>query len=62
MKDKIDASILLTVHDEIVTECVDEQADTFKDILSEEMVKAAEVFVKKVPIASDPFVGDVWEH
>ena len=61
-KDKIDASILLTVHDEIVTECVDEQADTFKDILSEEMVKAAEVFVKKVPIASDPFVGDVWEH
>jgi DNA polymerase-1 len=61
-KDKIDASILLTVHDEIVTECVDEQADTFKDVLSEEMVKAAEVFVKKVPIASDPFVGDVWEH
>ncbi len=61
-RDKIDASILLTVHDEIVTECADEQADTFKDILSEEMVKAAEVFVKKVPIASDPFVGDVWEH
>ena len=61
-RDKIDASILLTVHDEIVTECADDQADTFKDILSEEMVKAAEVFVKKVPIASDPFVGDVWEH
>jgi len=61
-RDKIDASILLTVHDEIVTECANDQADTFKDILSEEMVKAAEVFVKKVPIASDPFVGDVWEH
>lgn len=61
-KEKIDAYILLTVHDEIVTECNDEFADTFKDILSEEMVKAAEVFVKKVPIVSDPFVGDVWEH
>lgn len=61
-REKIDAYILLTVHDEIVTECNAEFADTFKDILSEEMVKAAEVFVKKVPIASDPFVGDVWEH
>jgi len=61
-REKIDAYILLTVHDEIVTECNSEFADTFKDILSEEMVKAAEVFVKKVPIVSDPFVGDVWEH
>ena len=61
-REKIDAYILLSVHDEIVTECNSEYADTFKDILSEEMVKAAEVFVKKVPIESEPFVGDVWEH
>ena len=52
----------MTIHDEIVTEASEEIADKFKDILSEEMVKAAEIFVKKVPIASDPFVGDVWEH
>lgn len=61
-KDRVDASILLTVHDEIVTEARDDQAEDFKYVLSEEMIKAAEVFVKKVPIASDPFVGDVWEH
>ena len=61
-KEKIDAYILLSVHDEIVTECNSDFAEEFKDILSEEMVKAAEVFVKKVPIVSDPFVGDVWEH
>ena len=61
-REKIDAYILLSVHDEIVTECIADFAEEFKDILSEEMVKAAEVFVKKVPIASDPFVGDVWEH
>ncbi len=61
-REKIDAYILLSVHDEIVTECNADFAEEFKDILSEEMVKAAEVFVKKVPIASDPFVGDVWEH
>jgi DNA polymerase I-like protein with 3'-5' exonuclease and polymerase domains len=61
-REKIDAYILLSVHDEIVTECNTDFAEEFKDILSEEMVKAAEVFVKKVPIASDPFVGDVWEH
>jgi DNA polymerase I-like protein with 3'-5' exonuclease and polymerase domains len=61
-KEKIDAYILLSVHDEIVTECNADFAEEFKDILSEEMVKAAEVFVKKVPIESDPFVGDVWEH
>jgi DNA polymerase-1 len=61
-KEKIDAYILLSVHDEIVTECNADFAEEFKDILSEEMVKAAEVFVKKVPIESEPFVGDVWEH
>jgi len=61
-KDRVDASILLTVHDEIVTEARSDQAEDFKNVLSEEMIKAAEVFVKKVPIASEPFVGDVWEH
>ena len=61
-REKIDAYILLSVHDEIVTECDSEHAEEFKHILSEEMVKAAEVFVKKVPIESEPFVGDVWEH
>ena len=45
-----------------MTEARDDQAEDFKYVLSEEMIKAAEVFVKKVPIASDPFVGDVWEH
>lgn len=61
-KEKIDGSIVSTVHDEIVCEVRDDQAEDFAKILSDEMVRAGELFLKKVKIKSDPFVGDVWEH
>lgn len=61
-KDKIDGSIILTVHDEIACEVREDQAEAFAEVLSEEMVRAGKLFIKDVPIKSDPFVGDVWEH
>lgn len=61
-KEGIDGSITHTVHDEIVTEVRNDQAEDFAKIQREEMIRAAELFVKKVKIESDPFVGDVWEH
>ncbi|MFC1755960.1 DNA polymerase [Patescibacteria group bacterium] len=58
----IDGGIVSTVHDEIVCEVREDQADEFAKVLSSEMVRAGELFLKKVKIKSEPFVGDVWEH
>ncbi len=61
-KEGIDASIISTVHDEIVCEVREDQAQDFAGILSGEMIRAGELFIKKVKVESEPFVGDVWEH
>jgi DNA polymerase-1 len=57
-----DAKIILTVHDEVVCEVRDEQAKEWAKIQQNEMIRAGKLFVKNVPIESEPFVGEVWEH
>jgi DNA polymerase-1 len=61
-KEGIDGAITHTVHDEIVTEIREDQAEAWSKIQSEEMVRAGKLFIKKVSVVSDPFVSDVWEH
>lgn len=61
-KEGIDGGITHTVHDEIVSEIREDQAEDWAKIQSEEMVRAAELFITKVPVKSDPYVGDEWEH
>ncbi len=61
-KEKVDGKVILTVHDEVVCEVREDQAEDWAKIQQHEMIKAGELFIKKVPIESDPFVGDVWEH
>ena len=61
-KEGVDGGIILTVHDEIVCEVREDQAEDFAPVLRDEMIRAGQLFLKKVPVASDPFVGDVWEH
>lgn len=61
-KEKVDGYVTHTVHDEIVCEVREDQAQDWAKIQQEEMVRAGELIIKKVPVVSDPFVGDVWEH
>jgi len=61
-REHIDGSLVLTVHDEIVSEIREDQAEAWAKIQSDEMVRAAKLFIKKVDIVSEPFIGDVWEH
>jgi DNA polymerase-1 len=61
-KEGVDGAMTLTVHDEIVSEVRADQAEDWARIQSEEMVRAAKLFIKNVVIKSDPFVGEVWEH
>lgn len=52
--------ILLTVHDEIITECPKDFAEFWADILENTMVKAAEISIKSVPIKVDTVISDYW--
>ena len=61
-KEGIDGYIVSTVHDEIVCEVREDQAEAFAPMLSEEMQRAGELFLKKVKVASEVKVGDVWDH
>lgn len=44
-----DASIVLTVHDEVVCEVREDQAEEWAAIQSNEMVRAGQLFIKKFP-------------
>ncbi len=61
-KEKIDGSAILTVHDEIVSEIREDQAEAWSKAQADEMCRAASLFIKKVPVVAEPSVGDVWEH
>lgn len=61
-KEHIDGSLMLTVHDEIVSEIRNDQAEYWAGVQAEEMCRAAALFLKKVPVLAEPSVSDVWEH
>ena len=51
-----------TVHDEVVVEVREDQAEEMRDLVEKQMIRAAKVLLKKVPVKVDAKVGDVWEH
>lgn len=62
LKDKnLDASLVHTVHDEIVVEARDDIADNVAKLMEKQMIKAGEKLLKKVPIKVDVHISDCWE-
>ncbi len=57
-----DACPVHTVHDEILVEVRSKQAEEVRDLVEKEMIRAAKVLLKKVPVKVDAKVSDVWEH
>ena len=57
-KEKLDAKILLQVHDEIIVECNNNIKDMIASILKEEMEKAATL---QVPIIADIRISEVMD-
>ena len=55
--EKVGAKIILQVHDEIILEAKQEEADKAARILKEEMEHAAQL---KVPLKVDVNTGDTW--
>ncbi len=51
-----------TVHDEVVIEVREDQSQEVKEMVAEQMIRAAKVLLKKVPVKVDAQIGDVWAH
>ena len=60
-KAKLDAHLVHTVHDEIVVEAKSEIADDTAKLVEEQMIKAGERLLKKVPVKVDVHVSTCWE-
>lgn len=56
------AVIVMTVHDEIVVEVAQEQAEEVAALVVDTMRKAAERFLTRVPVEVSYAVGEHWEH
>lgn len=61
-REKLDAFLIHTVHDEIVTEANAEIAGYVRDLVEQEMTAAAKHLLKKVKVSSDVKVADFWTH
>ena len=57
---RFDARLVNTVHDEIVVEVREDQAEEVCKLVEAEMIRAAKEVLKEVPVVSDAKVGDYW--
>jgi DNA polymerase-1 len=55
-----DARVVNTVHDEIVVEVREDQAEEVKHIVEHEMVRAGESILKVVPTVAEATLADYW--
>ena len=58
----IDAFLTNAVHDEIVIESSEQDADKALEILEKSMIEAGQMIVRNVPILAEGGVYDFWQH
>lgn len=56
-REKLEARLILQVHDELIVECPENEAEQVKSLLKEEMEKAVSL---SVPMRADAGVGKTW--
>ncbi|HYV04944.1 MAG TPA: DNA polymerase [Blastocatellia bacterium] len=57
---QFDASIVNCIHDEIVVEVAEAEADSCAAVVEREMVASAREFIRSVPVTVDVVVGNAW--
>ena len=57
-----DAGLVNTVHDELVVECAEADADRVAELVREEMAGAHSTLLRRVPPLVEVHVGAVWHH
>lgn len=56
-RENLQGRLVLQVHDELIVECPEGEAETVKALLAREMVSVAEL---KVPLIADANIGKTW--
>lgn len=56
-----DAKVISTIHDEIVVECKEEQAEEVSLLMKELIIKSGQVYLKTIPVDVGINIGDCWE-
>ena len=56
----LEVKFVATVHDEVVFECTEEQAEYVQSVVKEEMEKAGSQFITDLPCISEVFINDYW--
>lgn len=56
----LDAHLIHTVHDEIVSEAREDQAELAAKVVEDKMVAAGKLLLKKVPVKVDLHISDFW--
>ena len=59
--ENIDAFLVHTVHDEIVVEAKEAIVEDFAKVVEEQMIRAGEKLLKKVPVKVDVNISNCWE-
>lgn len=59
--EKLDATIILQVHDELVLEVREDLAEYVKSLVEKEMLLAGAKWLKKVPVKVDSYISETWE-
>ena len=60
--ENLDAGIIHTLHDELVTEASEEHAERAMQIQKEEMINAGKTLLKQCPVEVDGEISKQWEH
>ena len=60
LKDGLDAHIVNLIHDEIVVDVKEEDAQKARDVLSESMLRAGKILLKKVPVEFEAQIVESW--
>lgn len=60
-REGFDAIILMVVHDELVVEVREDQAEQVARIVEEEMIRGFTHFFKNIPMKVDAHIGPTWE-
>lgn len=61
-KENIDAMLVNIVHDELLYEVHEAEAEKMSTIIAEEMIKAFNFYAPDVPMAVSPVIADHWVH
>ena len=61
LKRNLDAYLIHTVHDEIVAEARDDIVSEAAKLIEEQMIRAGEKLLKKVPVKVEVHISDCWE-